>query len=72
MFRGTLLTVFPSMFPGPLGQSLAGDALTRRVWALDVRDIREHGLGPAPRGRRHARTAVGLQFDFAGVIPTAV
>ncbi len=45
MFRATLLTLFPSMFPGPLGQSLAGDALTRGVWALEALDIREHGLG---------------------------
>jgi tRNA (guanine37-N1)-methyltransferase len=33
------------MFPGPLGQSLAGDALARGLWSLDARDIREHGLG---------------------------
>jgi tRNA (guanine37-N1)-methyltransferase len=33
------------MFPGPLGVSLAGDALTRGVWSLDVRNIREHGIG---------------------------
>ncbi len=45
MFRATLLSLFPSMFPGPLGQSLAGDALARGLWALDARDIREHGLG---------------------------
>src|SRR5208283_4960873 len=45
MFRATLLTLFPSMFPGPLGQSLAGDALARGLWTLEARDIREHGLG---------------------------
>jgi tRNA (guanine37-N1)-methyltransferase len=45
MFSATLLTLFPAMFPGPLGQSLAGDALTRGLWALEARDIREHGLG---------------------------
>ncbi len=33
------------MFPGPLGQSLAGDALARGLWSLEARDIREHGLG---------------------------
>jgi tRNA (guanine37-N1)-methyltransferase len=33
------------MFPGPLGQSLAGDAVARGLWSLDARDIREHGLG---------------------------
>ena len=33
------------MFPGPLGQSLAGEALARGLWSLEARDIREHGLG---------------------------
>lgn len=40
-----MLTLFPEMFPGPLGQSLAGKALENGTWALDVKDIREHGLG---------------------------
>ena len=45
MFRASLLTLFPSMFPGPLGQSLAGEALARGLWSLEARDIRDHGLG---------------------------
>ena len=45
MFAATLLTLFPSMFPGPLGQSLAGDSLARGLWSCEARDIREHGLG---------------------------
>ena len=45
MFAATVLTLFPAMFPGPLGQSLAGEALTRGLWSLDARDIRDHGLG---------------------------
>jgi len=45
MFRATILTLFPPMFPGPLGQSLAGEALARGLWSLEARDIREHGLG---------------------------
>src|ERR1700722_2052608 len=45
MFACTILTLFPAMFPGPLGQSLAGDALSRGLWSLEARDIREHGLG---------------------------
>jgi len=45
MFAATVLALFPSMFPGPLGQSLAGDALARGLWSLEARDIREHGLG---------------------------
>lgn len=45
MWRATVLTLFPEMFPGPLGLSLAGDALEREVWALETKQIREHGLG---------------------------
>lgn len=45
MFRATVLTLFPEMFPGPLGLSLAGDALARGVWALETKQIRDHGLG---------------------------
>ncbi|GAB1717401.1 MAG: tRNA (Guanine37-N(1)-) methyltransferase [Nitrobacter sp.] len=36
----TVLTLFPDMFPGPLGVSLAGRALAAGLWALDIRDIR--------------------------------
>src|ERR1700722_1458203 len=45
MFACTVLTLFPAMFPGPLGQSLTGDALARGLWSLTARDIREHGIG---------------------------
>jgi tRNA (guanine37-N1)-methyltransferase len=45
MFSATVLTLFPEMFPGPLGFSLAGDALARDLWALQVCDIRAHGRG---------------------------
>ncbi len=45
MFHATVLTLFPGMFPGPLGQSLAGEALAKRLWLLEARDIREHGHG---------------------------
>jgi tRNA (guanine37-N1)-methyltransferase len=41
MWRATVLTIFPEMFPGPLGQSLAGKALTKGIWALEARDIRD-------------------------------
>ena len=36
-----VLTLFPEMFPGPLGLSLAGRALERGIWAVDVLDIRD-------------------------------
>jgi tRNA (guanine37-N1)-methyltransferase len=39
-FRATVLTLYPEMFPGPLGHSLAGKALERGLWSLDVADIR--------------------------------
>jgi tRNA (guanine37-N1)-methyltransferase len=45
MWRATVLTLFPEMFPGPLGLSLAGDALMRGVWALSTHQIRDHGIG---------------------------
>jgi tRNA (guanine37-N1)-methyltransferase len=45
MFACTILTLFPAMFPGPLGQSLAGEALARGLWSLEVSDMREHGHG---------------------------
>ena len=44
-FRATIVTLFPEMFPGPLGHSLAGSALARGDWSLDTVPLREHGLG---------------------------
>ena len=44
-FAATVLTLFPEMFPGPLGLSLAGDALARGLWSCATVDIRAHGLG---------------------------
>jgi tRNA (guanine37-N1)-methyltransferase len=42
MWRASVLTIFPEMFPGPLGASLAGKALAAGTWALDLVDIRAH------------------------------
>lgn len=39
-FRAVALTLFPEMFPGPLGSSLAGKALQDRLWTLETVDIR--------------------------------
>jgi tRNA (guanine37-N1)-methyltransferase len=44
-WNATILTLFPQMFPGALGVSLVGKALDKKLWSLDVRDIRDHGLG---------------------------
>jgi len=44
-WAATVLTLFPEMFPGALGVSLVGKALERNLWSLEVRDIREHGIG---------------------------
>jgi len=41
-WRAVVLTLFPEMFPGPLGLSLAGRALETRLWSLEPRDIRSH------------------------------
>ena len=44
-FRATVLTLYPEMFPGALGLSLAGRALERGDWALETVQIRDFGLG---------------------------
>ncbi len=48
-WAATVLTLFPEMFPGPLGLSLLGKGLQKKLWSLEVRDIRDHGIG------RHAK-----------------
>jgi tRNA (guanine37-N1)-methyltransferase len=45
VFRADVLTLFPDMFPGSLGLSLAGEALKQGAWSLHAHDIRDHGLG---------------------------
>lgn len=40
-WRASVLTLFPEMFPGPLGHSLAGRALHRAVWSIEARNIRD-------------------------------
>ena len=40
-FRASVLTLYPEMFPGPLGVSLAGRALTDDLWSLDTVQIRD-------------------------------
>ncbi len=44
-WRAAVLSLFPEMFPGPLGLSLAGRALERGVWSLQAQDLRAHGIG---------------------------
>ncbi len=43
-WRATVLTLFPEMFPGPLGASLAGRALASGLWQLEARDIRASAI----------------------------
>lgn len=44
-WRASPVTLFPEMFPGPLGHSLAGTALARGLWSLDAHDLRAYGIG---------------------------
>lgn len=44
-WQATVLTLFPEMFPGPLGLSLAGRALEKGLWTCRTEDLRQHGLG---------------------------
>ncbi len=41
-FAASVLTLYPEMFPGPLGVSLSGRALAEGVWSLEALDIRAH------------------------------
>ncbi|WP_454811731.1 tRNA (guanosine(37)-N1)-methyltransferase TrmD [Labrys neptuniae] len=45
MWRASILTLYPEMFPGPLGVSLSGEALASGTWALETRNIRDFGQG---------------------------
>jgi tRNA (guanine37-N1)-methyltransferase len=77
MFHATVLTLFPAMFPGPLGQSLAGEALAKRLWLLETRDIREHGHGrhravddtPAGGGPGMVMRADVIAASFDAAVP---
>ena len=42
MWHASIITIFPEMFPGPLGVSLAGRAREKSIWALDAIDLRDH------------------------------
>lgn len=44
-WRVQVLTLFPEMFPGPLGVSLVGTALEKGIWSLEAIDIRDFGIG---------------------------
>ncbi len=46
MFRASVLTLFPEVFPGPLGVSLSGRALADGLWSLKAVDIRAFAIGP--------------------------
>ncbi len=45
VWSATVLTLFPEMFPGSLGQSLAGRALAEGIWSLDAVNIRDFAPG---------------------------
>ena len=55
-FAATVLTLYPEMFPGPLGHSLAGRALANGLWSLATRNIRDfatdkhHSVDDTPAG----------------------
>ena len=40
-FRASVLTIFPEIFPGPLGHSLTGKALEAGIWSLDATNLRD-------------------------------
>src|SRR5690606_14647661 len=79
MWTATVLTLFPDMFPGPLGVSLAGKALAGGLWALETRDIRDSATDrhrsvddtPAGGGAGMVRRADVTARAFDAVTPLA-
>ncbi len=45
MWAASVFSLYPEMFPGPLGASMAGTALSHGLWSLETHNIRDHGLG---------------------------
>ena len=64
-WQAGVLTIFPDMFPGPLGVSLSGQALAADRWRLDVTNIRDFGLG------RHAQVDDTPAGGGAGMVMRA-
>ena len=79
-WKATVLTLFPEMFPGPLGLSLAGKALVEGVWSLEATDLRDfaknkhRSVDDTPAGRRAGmvRRAAVVAAAFAAPIGPAV
>ncbi len=44
-FRASIITLYPDMFPGPLGLSLAGRAMVKEIWSYDTHQIRDFASG---------------------------
>ena len=59
-WRAAVLTLFPEMFPGPLGLSLAGKALADGLWSLETTDIREFATGKEVGGFTRKSGQIGL------------
>ena len=45
VWQANILTMYPDIYPGPLGYSLIGKALENNVWKMNVYDIRKFGYG---------------------------
>jgi len=45
MFKASIITLYPEMFPGSLGMSLAGNALENKTWSLETTNLRDFGKG---------------------------
>ena len=45
-WQAHIITLFPDMFPGPLGSSLSGRALETGAWACQAHDLRALAQGP--------------------------
>ena len=44
-WQAVVLTLFPDLFPGPLGASLLGSSLEAGLWQIQARSLRDYGIG---------------------------
>lgn len=69
MLNALALTLFPEMFPGPLGHSLAGQALAKGLWSLDtvhIRDFAEDKHGTVDEKPYGGGTGMVMRADVVG------
>ena len=67
VWKAQIITLFPSAFPGVLGESLTGKALKDGVWQLQTFDLRRYGIGNSATDSFGKQCLMARRFVEAGV-----